>query len=68
MGLSEREMQTEKAKRVKLALDLGAIMGLALFVYGLYLVWHPLAPLAGGLLLAGGCIFSGYDKMRSGRG
>lgn len=68
MRLSDSEMRIEKARRFKFALDLGAIGGLALFVFGLYLIWHPLAPIVGGLLIASGCIFSGYDKMRSARG
>jgi CHASE2 domain-containing sensor protein len=50
----------------QLALDSGVILGVALFVYGLYLIWHPLAPLVGGLILAAACGFSGYDRFRRG--
>jgi hypothetical protein len=50
--------------RLETLLDLGVLLGALLFVYGLWLVWHPLAPLVGGLLLAGGCGFAGYDKLR----
>jgi hypothetical protein len=53
-------------KRVKLALDAGAIVGSSSFVYGLYLIYHPLGPLVGGLLVALGCAFAGYDKLRRG--
>jgi hypothetical protein len=58
--------QSAKAKRLKAALDSGVIAGTGLFVFGLYLVWHPLAPLFGGLILAAGCIFAGYDQIRRG--
>jgi len=50
--------------RVKPLLDAGVLAGSASFVYGLYLVWHPLAPIVGGLLLAGVCGFAGYDQLR----
>ena len=52
------------AKFFKLFLDAGVLAGLGIFVYGLYLVWHPLAPLLGGLMLAAACFFAGYDKHR----
>ncbi len=53
--------------RVKILLDVGVLLGAAVFVFGLYLIWHPLAPLVGGLLLAGGCGFAGYDLLRKER-
>jgi hypothetical protein len=48
----------------KILLDAGALFGIASFVFGLYLIWYPLAPLVGGLMLAGGCAFAGYDRFR----
>jgi hypothetical protein len=49
----------------KIFLDFGAIVGAAFFLFGLYLIWHPLAPLVGGLLLAAACLFAGYDQTRT---
>jgi hypothetical protein len=53
-----------KAKLFKLLLDAGAVAGVGIFVFGLYQVWHPLAPLLGGLILAAGCFFAAYDRHR----
>lgn len=58
--------QAAQEKRVKLALDGGVIAGGAAFIYGLYLIYHPLAPLIGGLFVLLGCAFAGYDKLRRG--
>jgi hypothetical protein len=49
------------------ALDLGAVVGFGFFLYGLHLIYHPLAPLVGGLIVAGGCLLAGYDRMRRSR-
>jgi hypothetical protein len=51
-------------KLLKFFLDAGALLGIALFIFGLYQVWHPLAPLVGGLLLTASCFFGGYDAFR----
>jgi len=59
--------KSAKGRLIKAALDAGVLAGAALFVFGLYLIWYPLAPLIGGLLLAGGCGFAGYDQFRSER-
>ena len=49
----------------KFFFDAGALVGIGIFVFGLYLWWHPLAAIVGGLLLAGACIFAGYDQART---
>ena len=51
-------------KLKKAMLDLGALAGVMAFIFGLYQVWCPLAWMVGGVLLAGGCFFSGYDQHR----
>jgi hypothetical protein len=51
-------------KLLKMAFDVGVLFGITLFILGLYLIWHPLAPLVGGLLIALGCWFAGYDRAR----
>jgi hypothetical protein len=53
-----------KEKLQKTALDLGAIAGIGLFVFGLAMIYRPLAPLVGGLVLSAVCIFIGYDRVR----
>jgi hypothetical protein len=58
--------QPPRSKLLTFALDAGVLAGAALFVFGLYLVWHPLAPLVGGLLLAAACGLAGYDRLRRG--
>lgn len=63
--MTDRE-KVELDRRAKQLLDAGVVLGIAIFVVGLYLVWHPLAPLVGGALFALGCGFAGYDKMRRG--
>lgn len=55
-----------RSRMWKLALNAGAFAGAALFVYGLYLVWRPLAPLVGGLIVTAACLFASYDLMRRG--
>ncbi len=52
-------------KLLKAALDLGVLAGAAVFLYGLYLWSRPLAFIVGGLLLAGACLFAGYDQVRT---
>jgi CHASE2 domain-containing sensor protein len=66
MGMIEQK-QVKHGKLLKAALDAGVLAGAALFIFGLYLIWQPLAPLIGGLLLAVGCGFAGYDQLRSER-
>jgi hypothetical protein len=69
MGLNEKQSEdakTAQIKRQKLALDCGAVAGAAIFDYGLYLAWHPLAAIVGGLLVILGCMLSAYDKLRTG--
>lgn len=58
--------QAAREKRAELALDAGVLLGGAAFVFGLYLIYRPLAPLVGGLLFALGCAFAGYSKIRRG--
>jgi hypothetical protein len=62
----EDPKQAARKRAGKLALDLGVLAGFILFVIGLYQVWHPLAPLVGGLLIAVACLFAGYDQLRRG--
>jgi len=52
-------------KLAKLALDLGAIAGAGVFTYGFWMYSHPLGPIVGGLLIALGCVFAGYDRARN---
>lgn len=69
MGLNEKQTEEARAaqiKRHKLALDLGAVAGAAIFDYGLYLAWHPLAAIVGGLLVIAGCMLAAYDNLRNG--
>ena len=54
------------AKWTKAAWDLGMLAGAGAFTFGLYLAWHPLGFIAGGLLLGAVCFFSGYDQQRRG--
>lgn len=49
---------------VKAALDLGGVGGGGVFIYGLHLIYHPLAYIVGGLFIAAACFFGGYDRMR----
>ena len=53
---------TPKTAARLLILDLGVVAGAALFLRGLYLIWHPLLFLAGGILLVGGCFLLGYER------
>jgi hypothetical protein len=53
-----------KDKLLKIAIDLGETTGLAVFVYGLWLAWHPLGIIIGGLILALICILVGYGRYR----
>lgn len=41
-------------------LDVGVVIGAAVFVYGLAQAWRPLGFIVGGLLLAAGCFVLGY--------
>ena len=52
------------AKVWKWTLDLGLLLGAAVFVYGLSLAWRPLGFIIAGLLLALGCFFAAYDRER----
>jgi len=63
----EQQLAARRARRFKLALDLGVLLGVALFIFGLYLLKPYLAPLIGGLLIAAGCYFAGYDQLRRSR-
>lgn len=60
------QQQPRRGGFMNLALDTGVLLGAGLFVFGLYQVWHPLAPIVGGLLLAVCCLFAGYDRLRRG--
>ena len=51
-------------KLLKFLLDAGVLIGAAFFLYGLFLIWHPLAPLVGGLILSGVCLFVAYGQER----
>ena len=51
------------AKKAKeLGFDLLVLVGAAVFAYGLWLAWHPLGFIVGGILLAAAGIFFGYDR------
>lgn len=58
--------QEKPKSATSLVLDAGVIAGAGFFIYGLFLIWHPLAPTVGGLLVAAGCAAAGYDRMRRG--
>ena len=62
------ERKKKQDQRAKLALDLGAIAGAGAFTFGFWMYSHPLGPIVGGLLVALGCVFAGYDRARSSRG
>lgn len=53
-----------KDRLLKAALDIGVLAGAALCDYGLYLAWHPLGFITGGLILASACFLAGYDRQR----
>jgi hypothetical protein len=53
-----------QARRLKLALDAGFVVGTAVFLYGLHLWWRPLPFIVGGVLLSGACFLGGYDAFR----
>jgi hypothetical protein len=55
-----------KEKILKAVWDAGMVAGAAAAVYGLWLAWHPLGFIVGGLLAAAGCFFGGYQEQRSG--
>ena len=55
-----------KVKLLKITQDAGVVAGVALFVYGLWLIYHPLGPIVGGLLLTVISFFPAYDRMRKG--
>lgn len=50
--------------QVKVLLDIGTLAGGCVFVYGLHLIYHPLAYIVGGLILSAACFFGAYDRMR----
>lgn len=50
--------------QVKALLGVGTLAGSCIFVYGLDLIYHPLAYIVGGLILAAACFFGSYDRMR----
>ena len=43
------------------ALDAGVVAGMAVCCYGLWLAWHPLGFIVGGLSVAAGSFTLGYD-------
>ena len=51
--------QLEKKKSRVDVFDIGALVGLLLVVYGLWMIYRPLAPLVGGLLLVSVCCING---------
>lgn len=53
-----------KRSLVSVLQDLGLLAGAALFVFGWYLVYRPLAAILGGLFLAAGCWFAAYGRER----
>jgi hypothetical protein len=46
----------------ELAFDALVLTGAAIFAYGLWLAWHPLGFIVGGLMLGAAGIFFGYDR------
>lgn len=53
-----------KEKFLKAGWDAGMVVGAAAAVYGLWLAWHPLGFIVGGLAGAAGCFFGGYQAQR----
>lgn len=56
-----------KNKLAKLACDGAAVVGMAAFDYGLWLAWHPLGFIVGGLAVGAGAFFLGYGTTRKAR-
>ena len=46
------------------ATDLFVVLGLLAFFYGLWLAWHPLGFIVGGLTVAAVSFMLGYDPAR----
>jgi hypothetical protein len=57
-----------KDKHQKLACDVVTIAGFVVFAYGLWLAWKPLGFIVGGLAIAAGAFFMGYQLSRPGSG
>jgi uncharacterized membrane protein YiaA len=53
-----------KASLTRIACELFMVAGLFAFVYGLWLAWHPLGWMIGGLLLAACAFFVHYNALR----
>jgi hypothetical protein len=60
--MTDRKKAWDRA--VKASLDLGIVGGGSGFIYGLHLMYHPLAYVVGGLFIAAACFFGGHDRMR----
>lgn len=53
-----------KQMLLRVACNLVFLMGFLTLVYGLWLAWHPLGFILGGLLLAAGAFFYEYNLQR----
>lgn len=53
---------SEESKLAIAFLDLGLVVGLGLLIYGLWEVYAPLAPIAGGSAIAVVCGLIGYGR------
>lgn len=58
--------QEKRKQRAVSFLDLGVLVGLVSTIYGLWLIYRPLGPLVGGLLLTAACWFLEYAPSRKG--
>jgi hypothetical protein len=53
-----------KQMLLRIACNLLFLVGFLALVYGLWLAWHPLGFILGGLLLAAGAFFFEYNLQR----
>ena len=54
-----------KKRFYKLAMDLTFLVGCAVFVFGLWLAWHPLGFIVGGVVVAAVAFFVGYQRLEN---
>lgn len=57
-------MDRNVTKRMqRLLMDLAFLAGCAVFVYGLWLAWHPLGFIVCGVVIAAVAFFAGYRRL-----